>query len=164
MPTPFEALYAMMSQVFPAGRRYASDTYWSAARPGAILKALAGRVGAAPDPQSFAFALFLPPVAVAARLPDAAFAMHGPVFAACYAVWNDAAADAVNLAWLRGTDAPMWPLSLGHYVGEADLERPGRLHKSFSPEAWSKLQSLKRTYDPAGRFLKPDPNSERNAA
>jgi FAD/FMN-containing dehydrogenase len=156
LPTPFDALFDMMSANFPESRRYAADTYWSASHAGTFLEALADRIRQAPSPASFGIGLILPPPASGAPpLPDAAFSMVAPVFGCSYAVWDEAAADESNLRWLRETGVEIAPMTVGHYVGEADLENPGRAPASFSPAVWSRLQALQKKYDPRGTFRKP---------
>jgi hypothetical protein len=46
-------------------------------------------------------------------------------------------------------------MTIGHYLGEADLDNPTRTPGSFSPKAWSRLKTLQTTYDPNGTFRKP---------
>jgi FAD/FMN-containing dehydrogenase len=156
LPTPFDALFDMIGASFPEQRRYAADTYWSASRPGAFLEELANRIRQAPSPASLGMGIILqPPSPGAPGLPDAAFSMVGPVFGMSYAIWEDPAADETNLRWLRDTGEKIAPMTIGHYLGEADLETPSRTPASFSPAAWSRLKSLQTTYDPKGTFRKP---------
>lgn len=156
LPTPFDALFDMIGASFPERRRYAADTYWSAAHAGAFLEELASRIQQAPSPASVAIGCILPPPTPGApELPDAAFSMFAPVFGCSYAIWEDPAADAVNLRWLRDTGEKIAPLTVGHYLGEADLDVPTRTQRSFSPAAWDRLRELQVTYDPAGTFRKP---------
>ncbi len=153
MPTPFEALYAIIGQFFPEGRRYAVDSFWAAAPEGRFLETLAEESGRAPSPETFSIGVILPPPAAGAPgLPDTAFSMVGPIFGCSYAIWRDPADDDANVDWLRRTANRLAPETAGHYVGEADLDRPGRLERCFSPAAWSRLQVLQARFDPAGRF------------
>jgi FAD/FMN-containing dehydrogenase len=156
LPTPFDALFDMIGASFPEKRRYAADTYWSASRAGAFLEELASRIQLAPSPASLGIGCILPPPAPGApELPDAAFSMFGPVFGCSYAIWEDPAADDTNLRWLHDTGEKIAPMTIGHYLGEADLDNPSRTSRSFSPAAWSRLQQLQIAYDPNGTFRKP---------
>ena len=48
--------------------------------------------------------------------------------------------------------AAIAPISLGHYVGEADLDVGGKLERCYAPEALARLRALQRKYDPRGMF------------
>lgn len=154
LATPFEVLYQIIGQFFPEGRRFAADTHWSA-DPARLLASLADAVEVAPSPESFALAVILPPPDGTA-MPDGAFSMAGPAFSCAYAVWKEKARDQENLAWMRRASQRLAPISLGHYVGEADLDIVERSRGSFSPSAFERLKGLQRKYDPAGRFHRPD--------
>ena len=43
-------------------------------------------------------------------------------------------------------------MTLGHYVGEGDLDRPGWLEACYSPEALGRLRALQALHDPLGRL------------
>lgn len=153
LPTPFEVLYQIIGQFFPEGARFAADTNWTD-DPAMLMKRLAGSVAIAPSPESFALALVLPPFDPDI-MPEGAFSRIGPVFSCAYAVWRDAGADRENLDWLRNTSDRLAPVSRGHYVGEADLDRPERSQGSYSDAAFERLEGLRRRFDPAGRFHPP---------
>lgn len=154
MPTPFEALFELNGAAFPHNRRYAADTYWSAANASIFLETLAARVSEAPSPACMALGVILPPPEPGAPgLPDAAFSMLAPVFGCFYAVWDDADDDELNLRWLRQTSECLAPITLGHYIGEAHLEDGAHLPRSFSPAAWARLERGRAKYDPEGLFL-----------
>lgn len=153
METPFEVLYRIIGQFFPEGGRYATDTNWSA-DPSALMAVLADYVAGAPSPESFALAVVLPPAAAEA-MPDTAFSMIGPVFSAAYAIWKDEKDDAENFAAVRRMSEAAARFSLGHYVGEADLDLLERAQASFSGAAHRQLRGLQRKYDPAGLFHSP---------
>ncbi|HCL63563.1 MAG TPA: FAD-binding oxidoreductase [Rhizobium sp.] len=150
LETPFEVLFLIMGQFFPEGRRYAADTNWTA-DPARQMEIMAEAVLAAPSAESFALGVVLPPPDGAVR-PYGAFSMVGPAFGCTYAIWEDAGLDTANLAWVRATSEKIAPISLGHYIGEADLDLDKRLAGSFSPEAFQRLRHLQRKYDPSGLF------------
>lgn len=149
MPTPFDTLYDIMAQFFPEGARYAADSFWSDA-PDTLLRGLADGVAASASPPSFAIGVVLPPDAPVA--PDAALSVSGQAFGAAYAIWTEPSEDARQRAWLRETADAVAPVTVGHYVGEADLNRPGRMAGCFSPAAWDRLGALRQWHDPAGLF------------
>ena len=150
MPTPFGVLYDIIMGFFPKGRRYAADAFWAADKSDGLLRGLADAVAKAPSPETFALGVVAPPNMPAPS--DAAFSMIGPVFASVYSIWDDPQADAANVGWLRQTSDAVLPSAIGHYVGEADLDRPDRLRGAYAPDAWAKLKALQKRYDPQGIF------------
>jgi len=150
LPTPFAVLYQIIGQFFPEGRRFAADSNWSD-DPAMLMKRLAEAVETAPSAESFALAVVLPPLDPD-LMPGGAFSMAGPAFSCAYAIWREAGQDDANLAWLRNASDRLAPVSLGHYVGEADLDRAERIRGSFSPAALERLRELQRRFDPTGRF------------
>lgn len=149
MPTPFDTLYDIMAQFFPEGARYAADAFWSDA-PDSLFRGLADGVAASTSPTSFAIGVVMPPDAPAA--PYAALSVSGRAFGAAYAIWTEPSEDARQRAWLRDTADAVAPVTLGHYVGEADLDRPGRMAGCFSPAAWDRIGALRQWHDPVGLF------------
>lgn len=158
MPTPFGTLYDIMAQFFPEGARYAADSFWSDA-PDALLGRLAAAVATSPSPASFAIGVVLPPERPVA--PDAALSLTGHAFGAAYAIWTEPSEDDRCRAWLRATADTVVAATIGHYVGEADLDRPGRMAACFSTAAWNRLGALRKRHDPAGIFA---PGSRRPTA
>ncbi|MFZ2101244.1 MAG: FAD-binding oxidoreductase [Oricola sp.] len=158
METPFEVLYLIMGQYFPEGRRYAVDTNWST-DPSGLLKRMAEAVKQAPSPESFAIGVILPPMDGQA-MPEAAFSMAGPVFSATYAIWQEEELDTANFGWVRQTSASVADISLGHYVGEADLDLAERMTNSFAAPAYQKLKLLQTKYDPRGLFRRTEAGTE----
>jgi len=150
MPTPFGVLYDLVGSFFPKGRRYAVDSFWAADKSDELLQSLANAIAESPSPETFALGVVLP--AGMPQISDAAFSKIGPVFACAYAIWADPHADEANVGWLRKTSDKVLPSSIGHYVGEADLDRPERLRGAYAPEAWAKLKALQNRYDPHGIF------------
>jgi FAD/FMN-containing dehydrogenase len=165
MPTPFDVLYDIMAQFFPDGARYAADAFWSNETTGGIFRGLADSVAAAPSPASFATGVILPARSFGPReLPDAAFSMLGRVFGAAYAIWTEPSEDESQRAWLRAAADALAPVTIGHYVGEADLERPERMTGCFATAAWTRLQALRQQHDPAGLFSSGPRLKDRTAA
>jgi FAD/FMN-containing dehydrogenase len=160
--SPYDALYRDFGGRWREGSRFASDNVWTDADLAEALLALRGPIVDAPGPSSFAFAAMSPdPPAgqVEEELPDMAFSMYARTFVACYAMWDDAAADDVNLAWLPASMAEVDRDATGHYVAEADLQSSAsRAERSFSPQAWERLRTLRDRIDPDGllaSYLEP---------
>lgn len=151
----YEDLNAGMGGFFPERRRYAADVFWSAAPPAELLARLADELARAPSPASFGL-LALPPAPPpgAPPPPDMAFSLFAPAFVGVYGVWSEARDDAPNQTWLRAAQAALAPRATGHYIGEVDLEAsPDRARRSFTPEAWQRLEDLRKRYDPTGLFV-----------
>ncbi len=149
MPTPFDTLYDIMARFFPEGARYAADSFWSDA-PDRLFQGLADGVAASASPTSFAIGVVMPPHAPAA--PHTALSVSGRAFGAAYAIWTEPSEDARQRTWLRTTADAVATATLGHYVGEADLDRPGRIAGCFSPVARERIGALRQWHDPAGLF------------
>jgi FAD/FMN-containing dehydrogenase len=149
MPTPFETLYDIMGQFFPEGARYAVDSFWSDA-PDELLRGMADGVAASTAPATFAIGVVMPPQWPAPA--NSALSVSAQCFAAAYAIWTDPAEDAQHRAWLRATADSVAPVVRGHYVGEADLDRPGRIERCFSSVAWDRLAVIRQRHDPTGVF------------
>ena len=154
MPTPFGALYEATDPSTPRGRRYAVDTVWSDARYGELLGRIARDMARAPSGTSMALVALR---SNAVDTPDiAAFSCHGRVFGAVYAIWEDAETDAANIGWLRAAIDAVAPICTGAYVGEADLDRPGRALPTLTPEVAARLAALRAAFDPMRLFLRRD--------
>ena len=120
-PSPFDVLFRDFGGLWREGRRYASDNVWADADFTDILPRLHAQLDDAPSPESFAFAVVAPEPAADApeeELPDMAFSMVGRAFVACYAMWEEEADDAANLA--------LAPLRHGRARATRDRPLPGR--------------------------------------
>ncbi len=149
-PTPFDALFDSMDRFFPDGHRYLADTFWSNEPAPQVLTNME-RVFAQAPPKALLLCVSAPPGG--APMPDAALSMAARTFVLCYAVWDAPAGDADNQTWHRDAVAALEPFGVGHYIGESDLAgRPERAIRSFAPENWARLQSLRQQYDPNGVF------------
>lgn len=135
----------------PAGKRVAADHLWSDAPLGDLLRA----VHHLPAPSRHstvdlvAFGGHTP-----VPLPEhGALTVTGRAGAGIYALWDDPAHDAANMAWVRQIDDALAPYRTGRYAGEADLALgPHRLAECFTPEALARLAELRRRHDPDGLF------------
>jgi FAD/FMN-containing dehydrogenase len=153
-----KATLAQLQQVndasFPDGFRFYADHSWSNATPAQLLERLRPVAFKAPSRRSFSF--FSPNtvrVDLKAVQTQAAFSMAGSQYFGAYGFWKEPENDRANLAWVRATLDAVEPVTVGQYVGEADLAAgPQRLARCFSPDALRKLSALRREYDPAGVF------------
>lgn len=147
-----EDLFGSPSPSPPKGPRYAGDSGWSDVSPRELLSGMRERFRSAPS-ESSAVILWLPQGRAWSQ-HDMAFSMFASTYVHVHSIWNDAAQDAANQAWVRDTTLSLDPHKVGHYVGEADLTiAPDRAKSCFSPSAWKKLIQLKRKYDPNNMFF-----------
>lgn len=151
-PTSFESLYEGAVEAYPKRHRYAADQWWTDASPAAVLGTLAELASEMPSPLSHVL-VATPPRREEPGEPGACFSMTATTFVACYAVWDDPAADAVNRGWLERVRARLAPMATGAYVGEADLGAfPERSRTCFRPDVWTRLERLAHEVDPAAVF------------
>ena len=155
MPTPFDALYDALDPFYPQGARFAVDSTWAGAPDGTYLARLADAVVKAPSERCFALGAVVPPAGRdAPDMPDTAFSMMGAGMGLIYAIWDDPAEDGAHVSWLRKAADAVADQTIGHYVGEADHDRPGRLERCFAPEAWQRLNMLRARHDPQRLFAR----------
>ena len=157
VPSSFEGLYDPFDQVLPAGKRYAVDSFWSAEPSDHYMTLFAEQLPKAPSPLCMALSGIMPSRQTEpAQMPDTAFSMSGNGFGLIYAIWDDPAEDTAHVDWLRAASDALAHETVGRYVGEADLARPGWLRACYSPEAWVRLSKLRETWDPKGVFRRPE--------
>jgi FAD/FMN-containing dehydrogenase len=152
-PRNFEDLYSTSSGLWPKSHRNAVDTLWSDTGYETLLPALAASVADAPSEQSLVLAPLWPASQDRTLSHDMAFSVLGETYVAPFAIWDDPAADTANTRWLRDTMRAVEPYGTGHYIAEADLTAdPSRARRSYTPQDWARLQSLKTVYDPDNVF------------
>ena len=84
---------------------------------------------------------------------DACFSSIATSYVGCYAIWDEEKDDDANFDWLGKCIPLMDPYNKGHYVNEVEPRfNPDRLRQCFSEEAWTRLEQLRRKYDPKGVF------------
>lgn len=146
---PFTGLFRMSPM--PDCKRAAADHLWSDAPVGEMLLAVHQLPG--PSPHSTVDLVAFGGHSRVALPADAALSVGGGTGAGIYALWDDPADDAINLAWVRRIDDALAPFRVGRYVGEADLTiAPERRAECFTPEALTRLEELRTRHDPLGLF------------
>ena len=149
----FEALFEADDADWPEGHRYAADNLWLTVGLEEALAELRAQIAYAPSPKSLILVVLPPTPPEDTELPEMAFSMFGRVLVLCYSVWEDEADDEANIGWVRDTMKTLAPFAVGHYVAETDLlADPSRAARSFSPDAWKRLTSLRERFDPQGLF------------
>src|ERR687886_952336 len=151
--TPFEALFDNADRFWPEGKRYAVDTMWYSSPPLEVLAIIQDHFATVPSVRSMILCPILPSPTDAPPLPDAAFSMIAPGYVACYSIWEEAGQDEANIKWLRTLMRALEPLTVGCYVGEADITaNPSQVVNSYARSHWERLQALREKYDPNGVF------------
>ena len=70
-------------------------------------------------------------------------------------IWSEAADDDRSIGWARAAAATFEPFSMtgGGYLNYAETDQSAaRVAAAFGPEAFGRLQGIKRRYDPTNRF------------
>ena len=84
---------------------------------------------------------------------DAALSRMTDTWIGNYAVWDEAGEDDANIGWLRRASAALQPYAAGHSINEIDAAPdPGKVKRTFSPEAWRRLRQIRATRDPDNLF------------
>lgn len=152
-PTPYDSLLNLGAELWPEDHFYRADNFWSNEPPSSVLPRIANLSAEAPGRSYFLCLPLPPPTPQTPPLPDAAFSMVGPTFNACYTIWKDAREGERSQAWYAEAVRTLEPTTIGHYVGETNIEmNPSRAAHSFSPAAWKRLGELREKYDPSGLF------------
>ena len=129
--------------------RRAIETAWSD-HPWATVQATAAAFIAAPSSDSI--------IGIALRrrpLPGGmACSVAGRAFVFIDAAWQSPGEDTANQRWVDDVLAGLSPHETGAYINETNWDqRPDRLAKCFSQEAFTKLEDIRRRYDPENRLV-----------
>ena len=149
----FDVLYAGSAALWPEGHRTAADTLWFREDCATLLSRVRHFVDNAPSDKSLVLVPMSPAGPSGVGLPDMAFSALGESYLVCYAIWKDPREDEANIRWLREMMRAIEPFGTGHYIAETDLlAAPFRAQRSFTPEAWERLRTLRAQHDPDGLF------------
>ncbi|HVY96272.1 MAG TPA: FAD-binding oxidoreductase [Solirubrobacterales bacterium] len=140
-------LYAAVHQSYPDDHRYAVDNMWTHAPVEELLPGLRRIAKTLPGAPSHM--LWMNWGESPAR-PEMAYSVEDQTYIALYAVWEDAAEDAANVAWPAERMREMAPLASGIQLADENLgQRPAR----FVSEAnLARLDEVRAAYDPGGLF------------
>lgn len=145
--TTIEALYFDEELGF-SQRRWAADNVFTN-RAADVAAILHERMPGCPSADAQAVFLYKG----SPKLPDAACSTMGDFYASYYVIWDNPTEDPVMLGYLRDLYREIVPLGNGSNINEMDQEgRPGGVKSCYTPEAWEKLESLRRKWDPEGVF------------
>jgi FAD/FMN-containing dehydrogenase len=146
-PRSFVELYDGPDSVEPEGFRWSADGMWTNAEADELLPAVAHLFETIPHGASHVFWYAWREQ----ELPDAAISVQGYLYLAAFAGWTDPAQDAEMLAWPPDQMRRLEPFSRGIQLADENLHaRPARF---LADENARRLEALRATHDPKGRFL-----------
>jgi FAD/FMN-containing dehydrogenase len=154
-PARLSELHVPVDATYPEGARYLADTFWTHLPLDDAMAPLEALMARAPSGKSYVLTGMPANGRGAELLPvgEAAYGMHDTTLLIVYVIWDDAADDAANRAWLDEVAAALLPTCTGHVLSEADIrEHPERIARSFREEDWPRIQGLIARFDPAGLF------------
>lgn len=151
-PFDFEGLYErFFSLNDPGGRvgRYAVDNVLTN-QGGKALHALAEHFYNAPAKDCHILGAFNIGTKIRS---DSCFSWAVDSYVSCYAIWDEEKDDERNFAWLHKAIPMLDPFGEGHYINEIQGQgRPDRYRECFTAANWTRLQDLRKKYDPSGVF------------
>ncbi len=149
---PYPALQSMLDEDLPPGVRCYLKSGYVPELTDAVIDTIVEHTQAMPSASS---TLDLHHMGGAvARIPEDGTAFGDRRSAYCFnvvGVWNDAADDAVNRAWVRTFASALEPFGTGSiYVNFA--ADPDRVRAAYSDPKHERLRAIKRQYDPTNVF------------
>ena len=145
-PTSFTGLYDGPDSIEPEGVRWAADGMWTNADAATLLPQARELFLDVPTAESHVFWYPWRPQ----PLPDAAISIQGQLYLAAFAGWHDAAEDERYVDWPAGHMRRMESISEGIQLADENLI--GRPARYLSPDNERRLEELRRSHDPDGRF------------
>jgi len=143
----FVELYDGPDSVEPEGFRWSADGMWTNAEADELVPAVAELFESIPPGASHVFWYAWREQ----ELPGAAISVQGYLYLAAFAGWTEPARDAEMLAWPPDQMRRLERLSRGIQLADENLlARPARF---LTDENARRLEALRATYDPEGRFL-----------
>lgn len=155
-PVAYEQVHIGFDAMTSPSDRYLADTFWTDLDLDA-LALLKDVIRQAPSGKSVVMAEML---ANGGKLglsdEDAAYSIDGRTLLMAYAIWENPESDDANRSWHDAVRDIWEPISIGHFVNEADLDvHPERLSRCFTPPNWERLLNLRQKWDPDGVFHRP---------
>lgn len=147
-PVTFDELRARQLAANPDNHRYRVDNAWLTGTAADVVPAMRRLYCELPSPKSFTIWFSMAPLR---ELPDMALSLQSEIYASTYVVYEDEAQDDAMRAWVASAMADVEPVSIGQYLGDADLEN--RAVKFMSDEAFARLAAVRARWDPHGRFV-----------
>lgn len=147
MPTDLPTWYEGVMSNYLADHRYAADNMWTSAPAEDLLPGIRRIIETMPPhPSHFLWLNWGPSPA----RQDMAYSLEDEIYLALYGGWIDAADDARYADWARSNMAAMADLASGIQLADENLgQRPA---KFATDENMARLDKVRATYDPEGRF------------
>jgi hypothetical protein len=142
----FVELYDGPNSVEPEGVRWSADGMWTNAGAAELLGPAKELFADVPTPESHVF--WYP--WRQQEFSDAAISVQGDLYLAAFSGWHDPAEDQRYIDWPTGHMRRMEPLSVGIQLADENLWQ--RSARFLSPENEARLDQLRATHDPDGRF------------
>lgn len=146
-PTDLPTWYDGVMSNYLADHRYSADNMWTSASAEELLPGIRRIIETIPPhPSHFLWLNWGP----SPSRQDMAYSLEDEIYLACYGGWMDAADDDKYADWARSNMAAMADLASGIQLADENLgERPARF---ATDEAMSRLDQVRATCDPDGRF------------
>ena len=132
----------------PEGHRWAVDNAWLSGSAADVVPAMRRAYTTLPHAKAFTIWFSMAPLR---QLPDMAFSLQSEIYLAAYVCWDDESDDERCRAWLDDVMADLEPVTVGQYLGDADLSR--RQVRFMGDESWVRLQEIRAARDPDDLFV-----------
>jgi FAD/FMN-containing dehydrogenase len=151
VPGELADLYAGANAAYPDGRRYSADNMWTHAPIEDLLPGLR-RIAETmpPAPSHMLWMNWQPGDTPQPERPEMAYSVEDDTYIALYGVWEDPAEDAANVAWATERMRELEPHASGIQLADENLGN--RAARFLSNEHHARLEQLRASYDPDGRF------------
>jgi len=148
VPTTLEERYQSGFKADPAGFRFAADNFYTEAPTKELVPRLRKVFLELPTPHTHTFWFAWGPTKPFPT--DMALSMQGPIYVGTYTLWEDPKQDEEMEAWPPARMKELADISLGGQMNDENMLRNPQRY--YSPEAWQKLEALRKKHDPQGRF------------
>ena len=147
LPMKLSAMTARVMHHYPDHYNYAVDNMWTHAPCADLLPGLKRIAETLPPAPSHMLWMNWAPKTTR---PDMAYSMEDDIYIALYGIWKDKEGDAAASTWAVSRMRELAPLAKGVQLADENLgERPA----PFLADAnLARLDRLRATHDPAGRF------------
>lgn len=144
-------LYAGVHVAYPDDHRYSADNMWTSAPIDDLLPGLRRIAETLPEaPSHMLWMNWLPGSTPPPIRPDMAFSCEDDTYIALYGVWQDAAHDDDNVAWVADRMRDMEHVATGIQLADENLgQRPARF---VSDANLTRLDEIRSVYDPDALF------------
>lgn len=164
----FLDLQTMADLDFPHGRRYYTKSGYFAALDDGTMDLLVEAVATIPSSETIIELAYLGGAAGHVGAKETAFGdRSAPFVLTLLANWQEASADASNIAWVRGLFKELQPaMKPGVYVNFMSGDEQDRVPEAYH-ERWERMVAVKTHYDPNNFFrlnqnVKPRKIAEKN--